>query len=654
MILSFKKAPVYTGAFFFLCFFVYILVCWPALSGGFILDDWPNLSALEKVKNWPDIWAYSFSGTSGPMGRPLSYFSFALQANDWPDNSFPFKALNLVVHCINGLLCYVACYLYARHLHFNNKKTIVFAALCTFLWMFSPLHASTVFYVVQRMVLLASLFVWLGITGFLLGTLLELRGSPYAGRWIATISLALAYLLGMFSKESAVLLGVFVAVLYFVKVRGNFTSSQRWWDLWVIGVALMPVIVTAVYLCWGGRYLGSYSGREFSVEQRLYSEWRILWEYVSKIIFPTAVKINLLNDDFEFSKDLMNPLTTSLSGLAWLLLVMLGIAVRKKWPFILFGTLWFLGGHLLESTILGLELYFEHRNYLPSAGIIIAMVWGIFELWENVAQLQSRVMRVTGKVILFVVPGFYCVWFIGVLSNEAMSWQSQESFTLAAINDRPRSLRAHQVAASSMATEGDYLGSAMLLHKIDISWPDYPGTYAWLVFLHCVDGRVVMPAKQEVIERFKKGKFDHGTSDAFYEIYQAKRKGACEQLSWHAFRNYIHAVMSNENFPEYGLNDNLFRLEVFSYIEERDLQKVNALFENRNEKKMSISLLRLKMEMLSLSGREKETLSLIKRIKDRYRNNEKIWLINRHYFLDIENKIKDNLEAEKADEKREG
>ena len=630
--------------------FVYFLVCWPALNGMFVLDDWPNLGGLEKVKSWKDIWLYSLSGPSSSVGRPVSYFSFALQSTHWPNNPLPFKQLSLFVHLANGLLCYSCCFICAIHLGFKRERVLFFAGLCALLWMFAPLHASTVFYVVQRMTLLAGFFTWLGILGFLAGSLLESKGRPYYGRCVATVFMVFAYMLGILSKENAVLVGVFVATLYYFIVTKNVKIGRRWWDVWVLVFAIMPVLLTAVYLVWNGRYLNGYGIRDFNTEQRFYSQWRILWEYTAKIVLPTAEQINVFNDDFEFSKSLFDPVKTFLSGIMWLVVILFSWATRKKLPFLLFGVTWFLGGHLLESTFVGLELYFEHRNYMPSFGFIFAIVWGGIAAWEWLDKYSSLKVKIWGRTFLIGSAAVYCLWFVMVLSAESMSWKDQKSFVFAALTDRPNSLRAHQEAASYLANQGDYHGSATLLRKIDVRWPDYPGTYAWMLYIQCVEPGIPIPNKEELTKRFETGRFDRGVSEALHELYLLKRKGACSHIAWTDFREWLEMLMRNPNLPRYGINDNLFRLKIFSYIVERDLSKANALFESREESSLNISLLRLKVELLSLDRRDKDALSVIQRVKERYSGNKKVWALNGHFFLDLEEKINTALGVQKYDE----
>jgi hypothetical protein len=46
---------------------------------------------------------------------------------------------------------------------------------------------------------------------------------------------------------------------------------------------------------------------------------------------------------------------------------------RRRYPLAALAVLWYLAGHLLESTVLPIELYFEHRNYLPVLGPVFAL-----------------------------------------------------------------------------------------------------------------------------------------------------------------------------------------------------------------------------------------------------------------------------------------
>src|SRR5690606_24439350 len=117
---------------------------------------------------------------------------------------------------------------------------------------------------------------------------------------------------------------------------------------------------------------------DFSLPERLLSESRILVEYLYKIVLPSLRGGGIYHDDFVVSRGWLTPWTTAPAVAFVLGLVVIGIASRRRWPVLSFALLWFFAGHALESTALPLELYFEHRNYLPVFGILFALAtWAV-------------------------------------------------------------------------------------------------------------------------------------------------------------------------------------------------------------------------------------------------------------------------------------
>ena len=77
------------------------------------------------------------------------------------------------------------------------------------------------------------------------------------------------------------------------------------------------------------------------------------------------------HDDIAVSRGLLQPLGTLFALLAFAGLGGLAWRQRNRWPLLGFGLLWFLAGHLLESSIFALEMTYEHRNYLPALGPLL-------------------------------------------------------------------------------------------------------------------------------------------------------------------------------------------------------------------------------------------------------------------------------------------
>ncbi len=58
-------------------------------------------------------------------------------------------------------------------------------------------------------------------------------------------------------------------------------------------------------------------------------------------------------------------------------LLVTGFAVRRRAPVLSLGILWFFAGQVLESTVLPLEIAFEHRNYLADYGILLPACYAL-------------------------------------------------------------------------------------------------------------------------------------------------------------------------------------------------------------------------------------------------------------------------------------
>jgi tetratricopeptide (TPR) repeat protein len=97
----------------------------------------------------------------------------------------------------------------------------------------------------------------------------------------------------------------------------------------------------------------------------------------------------------------------------WAVLVGLalwGVRRRAIWSFAL---LWYLVGHSLESSFVSLELMFEHRNYLPSFGILFAvayyLLWGLRHL-ASTRRLAYPLVGVIALVLAFTTYTRAGIW----------------------------------------------------------------------------------------------------------------------------------------------------------------------------------------------------------------------------------------------------
>ncbi|QGT79284.1 hypothetical protein GM160_10510 [Guyparkeria halophila] len=361
-------------------------VYWPGLGGGFLFDDHSNLALLGMygvVDDWQTFWLYLLSGFSGPTGRPVSHLSFLIDANHWPADPWPFKRTNVLIHLATGVLLFGL----MRSLLLASGQSAAraggIAAVAMGLWLLHPFWVSTTLYVVQRMAQLAALF---SVAGLWLWVEWRRRCPPQANWRAWTVAVVAVWgfgLLAVLSKENGALLPALVLVLEVTILAamdqrlgqqpGRSFRGLRWV---VLG---LPLALLALYVARSVPALlaGEAGNRDFTPFERLLTQGRILWDYVFNILLPRPYPGGLFNDDIRLSTGPFTPWITALAWLAWIALVAWAIRVRRGHPFVAAAVLFFLAGHLLESTFIQLELYFEHRSYLPAMllGLPLALWW---------------------------------------------------------------------------------------------------------------------------------------------------------------------------------------------------------------------------------------------------------------------------------------
>jgi Flp pilus assembly protein TadD len=116
-----------------------------------------------------------------------------------------------------------------------------------------------------------------------------------------------------------------------------------------------------------------YHARDFTMIERLLTQFRVLLFYISLILLPLPGRLSICHDIVK-STSLFNPITTLFSLIFLIGLVLLAILRIKKTPYLSFAILWFFITISVESSILPLEMVYEHRIYLSCVFLIGALV----------------------------------------------------------------------------------------------------------------------------------------------------------------------------------------------------------------------------------------------------------------------------------------
>lgn len=304
-------------------------VYWPGVVAVPILDDSANLDKLRRLGDNPEYaWDYIFGNRSGSLGRPVAMASFVLEELHFSTVPNITLKLNVLLHVFNGLL--VTGLLWVLFLSAGFRWAGVLAALAGGVWLLSPMLVSTVLYQVQRMALLCTSFMLLSCISYLLW-----RTRPCRHRWVWLVCSVLCAGMALLSKENGVVIVpalLLMETLWVSTVLSLFPSQQRFGQF-ALGLILLGImgVLTGVALNWS-TLQDMHGFREFTLEERLLTQARVLWDYAGQFILPDLSRLGLYHDDFSISRSLWEPVATAWSLVAWMALLGLGLYLcRYPW-----------------------------------------------------------------------------------------------------------------------------------------------------------------------------------------------------------------------------------------------------------------------------------------------------------------------------------
>ena len=255
-------------------------VYWPGVTGGWVFDDYPNIvdnAAIHITRGHSTLVAWVNSALSSPssfLRRPLASLTFSVNWYFGNGDPWPFKVTNIVIHLINGVL--VFCMLRAllrlvgwrqrlllpsptgrggggegtvlgpdsitrgtepspapaghplpdgegKSIAIDESAATRLALIVSAAWMLLPINLMAVLYVVQRMESLCQVFVLAGLWAYLHGRWMMLTAEGARRyRWglaLAVSGIVLGTVLGLTSKETAVLLPVFAFLAEWIVLK---------------------------------------------------------------------------------------------------------------------------------------------------------------------------------------------------------------------------------------------------------------------------------------------------------------------------------------------------------------------------------------------------------------------------------------------------
>jgi protein O-mannosyl-transferase len=461
-----------------------IAVYYPGLYGGFIFDDGPNIVLNDRLQSdeltAQALHSAAISTDSGALRRPLSTLSFWANYYTTGLDPFYFKLTNLLIHLLNGAGLFWFAKLLLQSIPPNGESVppttrdgIALAA--ALLWLLHPLNVTSVLYVVQRMTSLSATFTICGLVTYMLGR--QRLARDQTGFPLIFLGLFGFGSLAVLSKENGALLPLYLAAIELALLRfsGLAPDARRKVKAFFLVTVAAPALAVIAFLAVEPTWLTQqYAPRDFTLIERLLTQARILWLYLAWLAAPTRASLGLFHDDVATSYGLLDPPTTLFAIAGLVCLCATAIRWRQRAPLFTFAVAWFFVGHLLESSVIALELVHEHRNYMPIFGPLLA---GAYFLSRLSASLPAKAQ--------FALPAVFLTAFSGVTFARSLDWSNVQRLQIASARDHPNSVRSNNEAGAALGF--------MILKNPDLASTLYDDAKTYFERAATLDGATVAP-----------------------------------------------------------------------------------------------------------------------------------------------------------------
>jgi protein O-mannosyl-transferase len=316
-------------------------------------------------------------------------------------------------------------------------------------------------------------------------------------------------------------------------IHARFRILRRWLLAAPSGTLILWLLTKLPAVFSGKTY-----SRPWTVGQRLLTEPRVLCDYLQQLWIPRASGASLFNDGYLASTSLVHPWQTLPAIAAIAALLALGFRLRRKHPILAFAILFYFAGQLLESTLIPLELYFEHRNYLPA----LPMFWPL-AVWLT----GPGALRLLRHALAFMLPVILAL----LCHARAGIWGQPFEQALLLAQLEPASPRAQANAATYEIAHGAVGAAVTRLKAAAVKMPDEVQLTLNWIDAECALGKLTPAAKDAALYSVK----HNGTNTEFVQNWltgaiETATQHRCEGLDLQWLEAMTQAENDNQNYGD--------------------------------------------------------------------------------------------------------
>jgi len=423
------------------------ILCYAHTQGGaFVFDDDHSILDNPYILNlWPINRAMSAPPQSTLAGRPVASLSLALNYAVSGCDVWSYHIFNILIHILAGLTLFgiIRRTLETERLRerFGRHSASLAWAAAT-IWVVHPIQTESVTYIIQRTESMMGLFYLLTLYSAIRAMQ---SGKPLMWSAVSVICCGL----GMGTKEVMVTAPLLVLLYDRTFAAGSFKSAlRRRWGLYASLAATWGILVSLV---WSGPRSDSV-GFSFGASLLDYAlnQGIVIMHYLRLSLWPSSL---CLDYNWPIQKNLAKIIPPLLMVCGMAAVVIWGLIRNRTWSY---PAAWFFAVLAPTSSFVPIiDLIFEHRMYLPLAGLAVLLVIAGYLLWGYVGGLlwwSKRAGFLAGAVSTVIIV--IALMVVTILRNS--DYNSTTLIWQKALDVSPNNPRAYTNLAAAYGGLGQY------------------------------------------------------------------------------------------------------------------------------------------------------------------------------------------------------
>jgi protein O-mannosyl-transferase len=470
------------GLVFVLCLLLFGLLLWtyfPAVRGDFIdIDDGAFVIRNPFLALTPAnvIWAFGHSFNANWL--PVTLLSFMLDYRLYGLQPWGFHLTNVLLHALNGVLVFLV----LRRMTGSTWRSLTVAVLFSV----HPLRVESVAWISERKDVL-SLFFWMLTLWAYAGYAPGRAGTELAFRTPDSRFATRNYALALFFYALALMSKPMVVTLPFVLLLLDYWPLERWPQKRFPGLLLekgpfflLSAIVSVItfFTQKNASMLDPvFTGLSVSFAERLENALVSYGRYLGKLFWPVDLSASYPYPDRWPAHLIL------FAGLLVLAIAVLAFALRRRSPYLLIGWLWYLGTlvPVLGLVSVGAQAMADRYSYIPSLGILIALVWGAFQLTGG---------RRSRSIVLGAIGTTLALSCLGLTRHQIGYWKDGVTVWQRAVTITENDYAAHNWLGCALYAQGQYDEAIQEFQKASTLNPGFAEIYCSLGQAYTALGRM--------------------------------------------------------------------------------------------------------------------------------------------------------------------